>query len=173
MKYKGTSLERILRYLYLRFIRLHGTAEDVARGLALGIFIGMTPTMGIQMPIAFFFAMLLKENKIAAVLGVWISNPATFIPLYTFNFQVGKYLLGTSDLKMPDFSSLREVMALGHDFLLPLVVGSLVAGVVVSTISYPIFLNLFRAIKAEREKLKRQRILKRKMKKVRLEEEKD
>ena len=81
MKYRGHQLGRPFRYLYLRFIRLRGTAEEVARGMALGVFIGLTPTMGIQMPLAFFFAMLLKENKIAAVIGVWISNPMTAIPI--------------------------------------------------------------------------------------------
>ena len=173
MKYRGSAFQRLLRYIYIRFIRLRGTPEDVARGLTLGIFIGMTPTMGIQMPIALFFAMLLKENKIAAMLGVWISNPLTCIPLYTFNFQVGKYVLSSPDLSFPDFTSLEEFMALGQDLLIPLIVGSLVAGVVVSAISYVIFLKLFRAIKTEKDKLKSLRAKKRSMKKTQLEEEAD
>lgn len=157
MKVRGSALDRTLRYLYLRFIRLHGSPKDVARGLALGVFIGMTPTMGIQTPLALFGAMLLKENKLAAMIGVWISNPMTFIPLYTFNFKMGKYLLGTHDIRMPTFTSIEELMALGHDFLLPLIVGSVVAGIITSAISYVIFLNIFTAIKFEKEKLKQRK----------------
>ncbi len=153
MRYRGTGIERTLRYLYLRFVRIRGSAHDVAKGMALGVFIGMTPTMGVQMPIAFFAAMLLKENQIAALLGVWISNPATAIPIYTFNFKVGKYLLGTPNLKMPRFTSFQEVMALGHDFLLPLATGSLVTGVVAAVVAYPVTYFVYRGILIEKEKI--------------------
>ena len=153
MKEKGNGLKRLLRYFYLRFIRLRGTKEEVARGMALGVFIGMTPTMGIQMPIALFVAMLLKENKIAAMLGVWISNPATAIPIYTFNFHLGKYILGTPSLTMPDFSSMQEMMKLGHDFLLPLLLGCFVSGVVSAAIAYVATLKAYQFFRMEREKL--------------------
>jgi len=157
MKDKGSPFYRSGRYLYLRFIRLRGSAEEVARGMALGVFIGMTPTMGIQMPIALFFAMILRENKIAALLGVWISNPMTVIPIYTFNFKMGKYILGTPDLKMPNFSSIEEMFQLGHDLLFPLTVGSLVVGVVAAAVAYVATLYLYSAIKYEKEKIKRKR----------------
>lgn len=157
MKYKGSNLPRPLRYLYLRFIRMRGSAEEVSRGMALGIFIGMTPTMGVQMPIALFFAMLFKENKIAAILGVWISNPVTVIPIYTFNFQVGKYLLGTRDVKMPQFSSFNEIIELSYDFLLPLTIGSLLTGIVTAAIAYVVTLYTYRGLKYEKDLIKRKR----------------
>lgn len=151
MRYRGTALERSLRYLYLRFLRLRGSAKDVARGMALGVFIGITPTMGVQMPIALFVAMLLKENKIAAVLGVWISNPMTAIPIYTYNFKIGKYLLGTPDIKMPSFTSLHEVLALGHDLFMPLFVGSIVAGLFSAALAYVATYYIYSGILKERE----------------------
>ena len=163
MKYRGTRFERTLRYLYLRFVRLHGTPKDVARGLSLGVFIGITPTMGIQTPLALLGAMLLKENKLAALIGVWISNPMTFIPIYTFNFKVGKYILGTSDLKMPNFTSIQEFLELGHDFILPFVLGSFIVAIISAAISYFIFLYVFTAIKLEKDKIKQRRAMKRAM----------
>lgn len=157
MKFKGSPIYRSGRYFYLRFVRLRGSAEEVARGMALGVFIGMTPTMGVQMPIALFFAMLLRENKLAAVLGVWISNPMTAIPIYTFNFKMGKYLLGTHDLKMPNFSSLEDVLQLGYDFLGPLTVGSLVVGIVAAAVAYVATLYIYSAVKYEKEKIVKKR----------------
>ncbi|MDH3976414.1 MAG: DUF2062 domain-containing protein [Deltaproteobacteria bacterium] len=157
MKFKGSPIYRSGRYLYLSFIRLRGSAEEVARGMALGVFIGMTPTMGIQMPIALFFAMILRENKIAALIGVWISNPMTVIPIYTFNFKMGKYLLGTPDLKMPDFSSLEDIFQLGYDLLMPLTMGSLVVGVVAAAVAYVATLYIYSAVKYEKDKIKRKR----------------
>ncbi len=173
MKYRGHQLGRPFRYLYLRFIRLRGTAEDVARGMALGVFIGITPTMGVQMPLAFFFAMLLKENKIAAVIGVWISNPMTAIPIYTYNFKVGKYLLGTPDIKMPNFSSLNEILALGHDLILPLAIGSLIAGLFSATIAYFITLKAYAVVQMEREMLAKMRAKKKAKKIAKIETEKN
>jgi uncharacterized protein (DUF2062 family) len=151
MKYRDTAIERSLRYLYLRFLRLRGSAKDVARGMALGVFIGITPTMGVQMPIALFFAMLLKENKIAALIGVWISNPMTAIPIYTYNFKIGKYLLGTPDIKMPRFTSLHDVLELGHDFLMPLFVGSIISGIFSAAIAYIATYYIYSGIQKERE----------------------
>ena len=173
MKYRGHQLGRPFRYLYLRFIRLRGTAEEVARGMALGVFIGLTPTMGIQMPIAFFFAMLLKENKIAAIIGVWISNPMTAIPIYTYNFKIGKYLLGTPDIKMPDFSSLNEVMVLGHDLILPLTIGSLIAGAFSATVAYFITLKAYAVVQMERKILAKMRAKKKAKKEASIEIEKN
>jgi len=169
MKYRGHRLGRPFRYLYLRFIRLRGTAEEVARGMALGVFIGLTPTMGIQMPLAFFFAMLLKENKIAAVIGVWISNPMTAIPIYTYNFKIGKYLLGTPDVKMPSFSSLNEILDLGHDLILPLAIGSIVAGIISATVAYFITLKAYAVVQMEREVLAKMRAKKKEKKKAKKE----
>lgn len=153
MKERGYGLNRLFRYGYLRFVRLRGTAEEVARGMALGVFIGMTPTMGVQMPIALFVAMLLRENKLAAVLGVWISNPATAIPIYTFNFKLGKYLLSTPDLKMPRLTSLSEVLELGHDFLLPLLLGCLISGIVSAAVTYVVTLKTYQFVRMEKDKL--------------------
>ena len=173
MKYRGHQLGRPFRYLYLRFIRLRGTAEEVARGMALGVFIGLTPTMGIQMPIAFFFAMLLKENKIAAVIGVWISNPMTAIPIYTYNFKIGKYLLGTPDIKMPDFSSFHEVLVLGYDLMAPLTIGSLVAGAFSAAVAYFITLKAYAVVQMEREMLSKMRAKKRAKKEALISAEKN
>lgn len=153
MKERGSPFTRSLRYFYLRFVRLRGTPEEVARGMALGVFIGMTPTMGVQIPIALFLAVLLKENKIAAILGVWVSNPMTAIPIYTFNFKVGKYMLGTADLKMPNFASLREVLSLGHDLLLPLWLGSFLVGLFSAAVAYVFTLRIYTFVKLEKEKL--------------------
>jgi len=151
VKRKGHPFKRSLRYLYLRFIRLRGSPEAVARGMALGVFIGMTPTVGIQIPLTLFLAMLLKENQIAAQAGVWVSNPMTTIPIYTFNFRIGKYLLGGNDIRLPSFSSIHEIIDLGKDLLLPLAIGSLLSAAVAAFISYFITLKVYTAIHKKRQ----------------------
>jgi uncharacterized protein (DUF2062 family) len=74
---KKVNLRTVIRKVYERFVKIRGQPREIALGFALGIFIGMTPTMGIQMPIAVFFAAMLKWSKISAALGVCITNPFT------------------------------------------------------------------------------------------------
>jgi uncharacterized protein (DUF2062 family) len=77
----------------LSLIRLRGSPEEIARGAAIGAFIAFTPTLGIQMILAAAVATWLGASRPAALLPVWISNPATAFPLYAFTYSVGKRFL--------------------------------------------------------------------------------
>ena len=91
---KKENLQNLLRRVYERFVKIRGRPRDIALGFALGIFVGMTPTMGIQMPIAVFFAAIFKWSKISAVFGVWITNPFTSPFIYGLTYIVGAKVLG-------------------------------------------------------------------------------
>ncbi len=54
---------------------------------------------------------------------------------------------------MPNFASLQEILALGHDLLLPLVTGCLIVGIVSYFITYFITLKVYAFVKMEKEKL--------------------
>ncbi len=79
---------------YERFLKIRGEPREVALGLALGVFIGMMPILGLQTVSAIFFASLLKWNKISAALGTLISNPLTIPPLYALTYFVGSKIMG-------------------------------------------------------------------------------
>ena len=86
--------QNALRRLYERFVRIRGQPREIALGFALGVFVGLTPTMGIQMPIAVFLAAIIKWSKISAAFGVWITNPITAPFIYAATYFVGANLLG-------------------------------------------------------------------------------
>lgn len=86
-------ITRSLKKIYERFLKIRGRPREIALGLALGIFIGMTPSMGIQTAIAVFLAALFKWNKFSAATGVWITNPLTAPFIYSFNYLIGARLL--------------------------------------------------------------------------------
>lgn len=94
---KNTKFYIALKKTYERLLKIRGHPREISLGFALGIFIGMTPTMGFQIAIAVPIASLLKWNKISAAIGVWISNPITAPLLYSFTYTVGAYLLGWSE----------------------------------------------------------------------------
>lgn len=137
----------------IRFSRLKGTPDEVAKGFALGIFIGMTPTMGLQMPIAVLCAFLLRENKLAAALGVWITNPLTAPFIYGLEYEVGRWLLGMERVKIPVELTWVRLRQFGWDIVLPLGLGSVLFAVVGWAISY--YLGLRIAPYFQRLRLKR------------------
>ena len=124
------SLARQAKLFYLRFIRIRGAPEEIAEGMALGIFIGMTPTMGAQIIIAVFVAALLRKNKIAAALAVFVTNPVTAPFIYGLQYELGRNLLGWKRLRLPAELSWEVVRHLSWGVIVPLCVGSLIFAIV-------------------------------------------
>jgi uncharacterized protein (DUF2062 family) len=137
----------------IRFLRLRGTPEEVAKGVALGIFIGMTPTFGFQMVIALFFAWILKENKIAALIGVWVTNPITAPFIYAGQYETGRILLGMDRSSFPTEFTFEAFKNMGHDILVPLCLGSLLHALLWSVIAYALILRFIPSLRVA--KLKR------------------
>jgi uncharacterized protein len=130
--------QRRFRYFYYRFVRMEGSTETLARGLASGVFSGMFPLFGLQTVIGVSIAFLVRGNKLMAAAGTWVSNPLTDIPIFFFNFKVGQWLLSAEGVAI-DFAKLRsrqELMTLGADLLLVWLMGCLVVGCTASIASY-------------------------------------
>ncbi|ABA89090.1 protein of unknown function DUF2062 [Syntrophotalea carbinolica DSM 2380] len=123
--YRRWPLVRQIKLLVVRFLRLRGAPEEISKGLALGIFIGLTPTFGFQMLLAVCLAVMLKENKFAAVLGVWVTNPFTAPFIYALEYESGRVLLNMDYVHIPASLSFSALKSLGWEVLLPLGVGSL------------------------------------------------
>ena len=87
---------RPVRRLWYRFITLKSSNERIAAGFALGMLIGLLPTFGVQIILATALAMALRVNIFAALAGINITNYATVIPIYAFNYRVGCYVLGVA-----------------------------------------------------------------------------
>jgi uncharacterized protein (DUF2062 family) len=85
--------QRTIRYYYLKFIRLKGDPCTLARGVAVGTFIGITPTIPFHTIMTLALALVLRGSKVAALLATFIvSNPLTFFPQYYFSWQIGNWL---------------------------------------------------------------------------------
>ncbi len=141
------GLVRQAKLNFLRFARLKGTPDEIAKGVALGIFIGMTPTLGFQMVIAFFLAVLLRENKIAATLGVWVTNPFTAPFIYALEYESGRILLGMDRVGLPEEFTFAALKTLGWEVLVPLGLASIVYGVGCAGIAYALTLRMIPVVK--------------------------
>ena len=145
--WRGVGFIRQVKLMLVRFVRLRGLPEEIAKGVALGIFIGMTPTFGLQMAIALFFAYLLKENRLAAILGVWITNPITAPIIYAIEYEMGRIILGMDRASLPQEFTFRAYAELGWNILLPIWVGGLVAGIILGALAYFITLRMVPIVK--------------------------
>jgi hypothetical protein len=134
------------RLIYLRLTRLRGQPEAIAKGLAVGVFAGSFPFFGLQTIIGVILATCLRGSKIAAAAGTWISNPLTYVPIFVFNYKVGKFLLGIKDRSIVtlDFDSFASFMELGFTFATTLLVGCSVVGIVAAIITYFVSVRLIR-----------------------------
>lgn len=84
----------VLRFVKFRILHIDDSPERIARGIAVGVFIAYLPVMGIQMALAWAAAGVFKANKLMAVLGVWVSNPATAVFVFYPAYLLGRWLLG-------------------------------------------------------------------------------
>lgn len=140
------------KLMLVRFVRLRGLPEEIAKGMALGIFIGMTPTFGFQMGIALVFAYLLKENRLAAILGVWVTNPLTAPLIYAVEYEMGRILLGLPRARLPVELSFEAYAKLGWNIIAPLWVGGVISGVILGSLAYFLTLRLVPVVKSWRVK---------------------
>ncbi|MDT0645082.1 DUF2062 domain-containing protein [Zunongwangia sp. F260] len=124
----------------LKIFTLSGSPESIAKGFALGSFIGMMPVPGFQVFIALFFSSSLGVNKKAACLAVFNTNAITGVFIFAFNYWLGKTLLGIdNDFIFPnqiDFSFFKIILLAGKDVMLSLLMGGLVTGLSSSLIIY-------------------------------------
>lgn len=143
-------LRPVLRWV----LKLRSSPRAIAGGLAVGMFVAFTPTVGIQIILAVIAATICNVNRPAAIAPVWITNPVTVAPVYTFNYWLGTFFyqgpplsevsrvfndvgralasLDVWDLKEPVVAMLR----MGKEILIPLTIGSVVVGIVLGLLTY-------------------------------------
>jgi len=91
-------VQRLIRpaigFIRFRILHVEDSASSIAGGVAVGLFVGFTPLLGLHMLLALAAAAILRVNKAVAVLCVWISNPFTLLPIYVPAYIIGRALLG-------------------------------------------------------------------------------
>lgn len=129
-----------LKKEFKNLLSLKDHPERLAKGFALGSFIGMMPIPGFQMMVSLSIATIIKVNKKAAVMGVFNTNMATGLFIFAFNFWLGKTLLGIeSSFAMPEKLSLsfaKTILDAGSEVYLSLILGGTITGLVSAAISY-------------------------------------
>lgn len=161
---------RLVRYYYLKFLRLQGDPRSIARGVAVGIFIGITPTIPLHTILILSFCLLFRASKVAGILAsILVSNPFTFFIQYYLSWLVGTAifpgLLSWQRLQQvmevlsagnSGFTGFKESMSaissLGVDAITVLVVGGTLLALPFTALSYYYSLKLFIRLRNKRSK---------------------
>jgi len=153
--------ERALRYRFWKLVRIRASPHEVSLGLAIGIFCGALPIMGVQSVVAVPLAFLCRSSVTASLIGVWWTNPVTFIPIYYSEYLVGGALFSNQLLSYGEFYSrfaqiqdLDGVLSLGGDIFRPMAYGSFVIGPVLGLIGY---FSLYKALEARKRRKEKRR----------------
>lgn len=96
MNYRFRLLLRfrpVLRFVKFRILHVDDSPQRMARGVAAGIFAAFLPLLGLHLPLAFLFALMLRANKALALIAVWICNPLTFVFIYYPCYRLGRLVL--------------------------------------------------------------------------------
>ena len=137
---RSRRMRSALRRAYERFIRIRGDPKDICFGLALGIFLGISPIFGFQLILAVLIAALLKWNKIAAAMGTLISNPLTTPFIYPFAYFVGSTVMGTTTkghLIIPrDLATAGRMLEEAPQLLLEMTLGTVLIGLPLAILGY-------------------------------------
>jgi len=183
-----TNLGRLTRMrLIVPLKRGQAPAEHVARGVAVGLAVAFTPTVGVQLVLVLLIWMLAKAagprfhfHAISAFAWVWITNIFTIGPIYYGFLLTGQLMLGRFDelggIGLDQFTAqLTAIASADTGFVealwvgtltlfdiwgIPLFLGSVPWAIFFSWIGYvwsKRFIERFRARRAQRQKMTREK----------------
>lgn len=164
----GESLNvfRLFRYYSLRLKRLRGTPRFLAGGIAVGVFVGFTPTMPFHTALIVLLALASRTSPLAGFVSSWIvCNPLTCLPLYYLAAMIGNqvtpyelsleeveallaFIRNSDDLR----KSLTMIGNMGYEALAVMLTGGFCLALPASVLSYYGTLPFFRHTHHQRMK---------------------
>jgi len=127
--FKALDLRQKIRRGTEQFKNLSGDPHYVAKGIAIGVFVSITPTIPLHTVIALALALIFRASKIAAAIGVWLSNPLTIPIFYFASYRVGSLLFGDLAACNGACESITDLFKLGVEVTLATIFGGVVLGI--------------------------------------------
>lgn len=160
-----------VRRLVLPLFRGEHPPEYMARGVFVGLFIALTPTVGVQMPGCLLLWGLLKFlkpewdfNLVVAMAWTWVTNIFTLAPFYYLFLLTGRVMMGEWD-SLSGYHDFQQRLAISlaveadwwttlwiylvslfREFGVPMFIGSLPWAALFSVLGYRWSLDLTRKV---------------------------
>jgi uncharacterized protein len=161
VKRNSNNLSRIFKYYYFKFIRQSGEPEYIARGVALGLFVGMIVPFGFQIITAVPLAIWLKAAKIPSIAFTFVTNHLTIWVIYPVQCYVGSWLiarpLGYGQIRdslkdVIEKQSFQDLFSLGWILIIAFFAGGLLFALALSIPGYFISLKMIILHRLHKEK---------------------
>ena len=124
-----------VRNHFREIIRIKTSPHSIALGFAIGTFIKLLPTPGLNILLALLVVIIYKKvNKFALFGALLFWNPVFIIPLYTLSYEVGNMLFGATPVIKYNIVILDHIYNFSRRFL----VGNLIISTTISILSYPV-----------------------------------
>lgn len=116
---EGYNLKTLSKELHVKKpARVGDSPERIARGLAIGVFWGIIPTLGLAVVFSLVTAVFSRANKFFAVLGTLVANPLTLAFIYSSGYKIGHLVLRTPPLPFSwKIFSIDSLLNLGKSLL--------------------------------------------------------
>lgn len=163
----------LLRW-WRKIITLHGSPREIALGVGIGMFIALSPTVGLQMLLGLIVATIVGASRPAAVITCWITNIFTIPPIYAATYFLGALVWPGASASFSDaygklfeltdalekvrpwdfWTPMVHALEITGEMFMPMVIGGIIAGAVLGPISYIITLRSVRRYRRMRGKLR-------------------
>ncbi len=114
---------------------LHLNRHSVSVAMFVGLFCAFLPIPG-QTLVALALALLLRANLPISIALIWITNPLTMPAIYFMTYELGRWLLDSPPVGFDFKLSWEWFSVQGRAIVAPLVVGSVLTGLVTGTLGY-------------------------------------
>ncbi len=139
-------------------LTLDDTPERIALAFAIGVFFAFSPLLGLHTFLGLLVAFLFGLNRAAVLVGVFINNPWTLVPIYSTATYVGGLLIGfPATAPMPQFgwkqlfhSTFWHQLSSQWILIKPLLLGSSILSVLGALLSFLAVRHLIVKLRAYR-----------------------
>ncbi len=140
------SIKDNIRYI----LTIKGSPHSIAIAFSVGVFIGMSPLLGLHTVLALAVASLLGLNRMVTLAGTYITNPWTIVPIYSFSTWFGVKITGYDDL-IPDIDfhsiNILNIFKTLKSLIVPFVVGTTVVSLFSALLSYLLIYQLITRVR--------------------------
>ena len=162
------NIGRTGKYYYLKFLRLKGSPHALSLGAAIGVLVGITPTIPLHTVIILALTIITRSSFIAGLItSLLVCNPFTYIPQYYLSLKIGNLVTpyhldwdkikGVLELLLSDVSfglRLKALMDLGCEAITVMLVGGILLALPFAIASY--YLSYLSILKFRMKKLEKQ-----------------
>lgn len=142
----------MLRSAFRNLLNLDEPPERTALAFAVGTFIAFSPLLGFHMILAGLLLLVGRMNRVALMAGVLIGNPWTLGPIIVASWAIGRLLIGSPPIALPQISASAmmtagfwQMLASQWRQLLPFAIGGMILSIVAALMAYPLMLFALRA----------------------------